>query len=234
MARREADEAIAVEISDTQGHLRVGPEELIALARAVLIAEGRRRATISIALVDQAAIRAINRSHLGHDWPTDVISFPLSDPTDPTLAGELVVSAEMAAATAAEIGVDPRDELALYVVHGLLHLCGYDDLSDAGAAAMRRREDVLLAACGRPNPFDLVDGGRPRGVRDDPGRASLPASRDGPEARQEPRPPGGRRRPSAPGRASLPAGRDEAEESAMAPRSSTSLTPPSEPSSWSR
>ena len=70
------------------------------------------------------------------------------------LAGELVVSAEMAAATAAEIGVDPRDELALYVVHGLLHLCGYDDLSEAGAAAMRRREDELLKACGRSNPFD--------------------------------------------------------------------------------
>ncbi len=60
----------------------------------------------------------------------------------------------MAADTAAEIGVDPRDELALYVVHGLLHLCGYDDLSEHGAAAMRRREDELLKSCGRPNPFD--------------------------------------------------------------------------------
>jgi probable rRNA maturation factor len=67
----------------------------------------------------------------------------------------------MAAATAAEIGIDPRDELALYVVHGLLHLCGYDDLSEPEASRMRRREGELLAACGRPNPFDLVGSARP-------------------------------------------------------------------------
>jgi probable rRNA maturation factor len=162
MERKEAGEAIEVEISDTQGHLRVAPEELTDLVRTVLIAEGRPRASISIALVDQAAIHAINRSHLGHDWPTDVISFPLSEPTDPTLAGELVVSAELAASTAAEIGVDPRDELALYVVHGLLHLCGYDDLSESEADAMRRRENELLTGCGRPNPFDLVRDSRTR------------------------------------------------------------------------
>jgi probable rRNA maturation factor len=158
----EAGEEIEVEISDTQGHLRVAPEELTDLVRTVLTAEGRTRAAISIALVDQAAIHAINRSHLGHDWPTDVISFPLSESTDPMLAGELVVSAELAASTAAEIGVDPRDELALYVVHGLLHLCGYDDLSESEAAAMQRRENELLTACGRPNPFDLVRDSRPR------------------------------------------------------------------------
>ena len=162
MERKEAGEAIEVEISDTQGHLRVAPEELRDLVRTVLTAEGRTRSSISIALVDQAAIHAINRSHLGHDWPTDVISFPLSEPTDPTLVGELVVSAEMAASTAAEIGVDPRDELALYVVHGLLHLCGYDDLSESEANAMRRRENELLIACRRRNPFDLVRDSRPR------------------------------------------------------------------------
>src|SRR5206468_173197 len=136
-------------ISDTQNHLAVAPEALASLARRVLRAQGVVAATLSIALVDDATIRTINARHLGHDWPTDVISFPLSDPGEPVLAGELVVSAEMAAATAVEIGVDPRDELALYVVHGLLHLCGYDDVSETEAAAMRRREDELLAARGR-------------------------------------------------------------------------------------
>jgi probable rRNA maturation factor len=158
MERTEAEHAIEVEISDTQGHLHVDPAEVAALVRVVLTAERRRHASISIAIVDQAAIHAINRSHLGHDWPTDVISFPLSEPTDDILAGELVISGEMAATTAAEFGADPRDELALYIVHGLLHLCGYDDLSEGDASAMRRREGELLAACGRPNPFEL--GGR--------------------------------------------------------------------------
>jgi probable rRNA maturation factor len=165
MVRTEADDAIEVELSDTQGHLRVDPAELTGLVHAVLAAEGRRRASISIALVDQAAIHAINRSHLGHDWPTDVISFPMSDPDDPILAGELVISAEMAVAIAAEVGVGPRNELALYVVHGLLHLCGYDDLSEEGAAAMRRREGEILAACGRANPFGRA--GDARSTRDD-------------------------------------------------------------------
>ena len=152
---------IEVELSDTQGRLHVDHAELTSLVRAVLAAEGHTRVSLSIALVDGAAIHAINRSHLGHDWTTDVISFPLSDPDDPVLAGELVVSADMASTTAAEIGVDPRDELALYVVHGLLHLCGYDDLSDEDAARMRRREGEVLAALGRPNPFDLALSSRP-------------------------------------------------------------------------
>jgi probable rRNA maturation factor len=166
MGRGEEAEAIEVELSDTQGHLRVDHEVLATLVRSVLIAEGHRRAWISIALVDQSGIHAINRTHLAHDWPTDVISFPLSEPGDPALAGELIVSAEMAVATAAELGVAPDDELALYVVHGLLHLCGYDDISEAGAAAMRRREDELLRAIGRSNPFD-------RGLRPGPSRSSL-------------------------------------------------------------
>jgi probable rRNA maturation factor len=135
---------IDVEISDTQGHLTVDRSALSALVRTVLSAEKRESASISIALVDNATIHTINRTHLDHDWPTDVISFPLSDPDDPVLAGELVVSAEMASASALERDVDPAVELALYVVHGLLHLCGYDDQSEGDVLLMRHREHELL------------------------------------------------------------------------------------------
>jgi probable rRNA maturation factor len=176
MDRDGADCAIEVDLSDTQLHLEVDPAELTSLVRAVVAGEGHSKASLSIALVDGGTIRAINRSHLGHDWPTDVISFPLSEPNDPVLAGELVVSAEMAATTAAEIGVDPRDELALYVVHGLLHLCGYDDLSEEDAARMRRREGEVLAALGRPNPFDLAVRPRPGGVAFEATSIVLPAT----------------------------------------------------------
>jgi probable rRNA maturation factor len=144
---------IEVEISNTQGHLRVDPAALRELVRVVLTAEDRARASISIALVDNSAIHAVNRTHLGHDWPTDVISFPLSTPADPVLAGELVVSAEMACTSAREIGVEPRDELALYVVHGLLHLCGFDDHDDVDARRMHEREDELLSWAGLTNPY---------------------------------------------------------------------------------
>ncbi len=65
------------------------------------------------------------------------------------MAGELVVSAEMACATAArELDVEPLAELSLYVIHGLLHLCGFDDHDDADISRMRQREDELLALNG--------------------------------------------------------------------------------------
>ena len=148
--------SLEVEISDTQGHMKVAPEMLARLARGVLAGEKILRASISIALVDNATIRTMNRRHLDHDWPTDVISFRLSEPDEAVLAGELIVSAEMARATAREAGIDPAAELALYVVHGLLHLCGYDDTSDEDVERIRRREDEVLAREGVSNTFPLV------------------------------------------------------------------------------
>jgi probable rRNA maturation factor len=140
--------AITIEVSDTQGWMKVESGTLIELARSVLSQERRERAAVSIALVDNATIHAINKAHLGHDWPTDVISFPMSAPEDPVLCGELVISTEMVLDQARRIGADPHDELALYVAHGLLHLCGYDDTTEASAAIMRRREAEVLAVAG--------------------------------------------------------------------------------------
>jgi probable rRNA maturation factor len=163
---RPEPDAIAVEISDTQSCLRVDPEALSSLVRGALAAEGVRAASVSVALVDDAAIREINRRHLGHDWATDVISFPLSEPGEPEMSGELVVSAEMAQSVAARAGVDAWDELALYVVHGLLHLSGYDDTAAEDRDAMRRREGEILASLGLSNTFpaagDAGTGGRER------------------------------------------------------------------------
>ncbi len=150
---------IAIEISDTQLHLKIDPAAIADLVRQTLRAEGIARASISVALVDDATIRAINRRHLDHDWPTDVISFPLSEPDqDGELSGELVVSAEMAATTAAQAGVPAWDELALYLVHGLLHLCGHDDTDTETQGAMRRREAEILARLGLSNTFHATNG----------------------------------------------------------------------------
>jgi probable rRNA maturation factor len=156
--------SIQIEISDTQPHLRVDREALAMLARSVLAGEGVRRANISIALVDDAAIHALNRRHLSHDWPTDVITFRLSAPDEDELAADVILSAEMAKATALASGQDPQDELALYLVHGLLHLCGYDDQAAGAAHAMRVREAEVLQRVGRTNTFALT--GSP--TREDP------------------------------------------------------------------
>jgi probable rRNA maturation factor len=161
--------SIEVEVTNNQAHLEADPRSLAELARRVFARHGVARATLSIVLVDDATIHAINRRHLAHDWPTDVITFTLSEPDEPELSAELVVSAEMASATAIQAGVDPRSELALYVVHGVLHLCGFDDQSPAAAAQMRQAEADALAEEGLVNTFSLVGADRP----DDEGREMM-------------------------------------------------------------
>jgi probable rRNA maturation factor len=174
--------SITVEVSDTQSHLPVDPSELERVVRGALAAEGVHAGSISVAVVDDATIRVINREHLDHDWPTDVISFVLSDPDDVEFSGELVVSAEMAAATAKEAGVSPLDELALYVVHGLLHLCGQDDTTDLARRAMRRREGEILAGLGLTNTYSVVgtpgEGGDFDAVDDRDGRSTASGAGD--------------------------------------------------------
>jgi probable rRNA maturation factor len=114
---------------------------------------------VVIALVDDAEIHRVNREFLEHDWPTDVISFSYAEDEKTlvpagfrgagrVLDGELVVSVETAVRCAAVHGWSFHAELLLYCVHGLLHLCGYDDLTDAERPIMRRRERELLAAFG--------------------------------------------------------------------------------------
>ena len=148
-----AEAPIRVEVGDPRSFLTPSERsELEALAAGVLEAEGIARAEVSIALVDDASIHAVNRRHLDHDEPTDVISFVLSDEGD-ELAGELVISVETARRVASAEGGDPATELALYAVHGLLHLCGYDDRTGPEAAAMRLREGFHLGRSGLSHPF---------------------------------------------------------------------------------
>ena len=134
------------------------PQEIIAIdrgkmrevARAVLEGEGIADYEISLAFVDNPTIHRLNKRYLDHDEPTDVLSFPLSDPSARKLAGELVIGVEVAHQQAIERGHSVEAELALYVIHGLLHLCGHDDKSDVAAAEMRERERHYLAALGLP------------------------------------------------------------------------------------
>ncbi len=121
------------------------------LARAVLDGEGVHEAEISLAFVDDSTIHQLNRRYLDHDEPTDVLSFPLSEQAAKQLAGELVVGTEVARRQAESRGHDVQAELALYVIHGLLHLCGYDDNSVKAAAEMRQRERHYLRQLGLPD-----------------------------------------------------------------------------------
>ncbi len=138
-----------ISIHSQQEAVPIDYQRLREIARAVLEGEGRPDAEISLAFVDNATIHTLNKRYLDHDEPTDVLSFPLS--VGKRLSGEIVVGAEVALAQAAERGHDVQAELALYVIHGLLHLCGHDDHEDDERAEMRRRERHYLQQLGLPD-----------------------------------------------------------------------------------
>ena len=138
---------IAITITNEQSALRIDRRRLAAAVRAALKGEGLSDARISLAVVGDARIHALNRQFLAHDWPTDVLSFVLQQ-SDGHLEGEIVVSAERAVAESRRYGLEPDEELLLYVVHGALHLAGHDDARPPKRRAMRRREKECLARLG--------------------------------------------------------------------------------------
>jgi probable rRNA maturation factor len=116
------------------------------LARAVLEAEGVGDASLSIAFLRPSAIAAINRKHLGHAGPTDVISFPLAAAGGAPLGGDIYISPDIAARNAAEHGVGIREEIARLVIHGTLHVLGHEHPEGHGreSSAMWARQESLL------------------------------------------------------------------------------------------
>jgi probable rRNA maturation factor len=157
-----------ISLANQQTAHEVDERRLVSAARRVLEDSPFTSAAISLAVVDDLAIHELNRRFLAHDYPTDVLSFVL-DQRDAHLEGEVVLSADTAAAAAAECGWPAGDEQLLYVIHGMLHLVGYDDKTDADAATMRAAEARQLLACGVELPvhgaeqFPLAQPVPPRG-----------------------------------------------------------------------
>lgn len=143
---------IEIEISNEQSRLAIDQERLRAAVAAVLVGQSVSRATISVAVVDDPSIHALNARYLQHDYPTDVLSFVLEE-GDGYVEGEIIVSADTAASSAARYGWTAMDELLLYVIHGTLHLTGHDDHEPADITEMRRQEAHYLASFGLNAPW---------------------------------------------------------------------------------
>jgi probable rRNA maturation factor len=117
-------------------------------ARRALAAERVRHALLSITLVDRRGMARINRTHLGHAGATDVISFGFTRATDQDpVVGDVYICPDVARENAAVRGVGVRNEIARLVVHGVLHVLGYDHPVDDGreSSAMWKRQEKLLA-----------------------------------------------------------------------------------------
>ena len=133
-------------------------ERWAGLAAAVLRDEGIAKGELGLRFVDPVVMAELNLSHMGAQGPTDVLAFPIDGgdcgvypPEQVPLLGDVVVCPAYAAAQAHDHAGPSHDawigdELALLVVHGVLHVLGYDHQSGADAAAMRAREQQLLSA----------------------------------------------------------------------------------------
>jgi probable rRNA maturation factor len=158
--------------ADEQGDIEVDVARWVALARLVLADERVHErygsdVEMSLMFVDEHTIAELNERFLGVNGPTDVLAFPLDEELPPSgrqpdqggrgpgapaevgdppaLLGDVVVCPGVAHRQAAERGVSSDDELALLVVHGVLHLLDYDHAEPDDATVMRRREQELLA-----------------------------------------------------------------------------------------
>ena len=138
----------AIDVSLDGVRIPIARERVAAIADGVLRAERVPNALLSVAFVTRARIAALNREHLGHSGPTDVISFGFSRATDDDpVIGDIYICPDVARAAAAERRIGIREELARLVVHGTLHVLGYDHPeSDARERSpMWKRQESLLA-----------------------------------------------------------------------------------------
>ena len=110
-------------------------------ARWVLASEQARDGEISIALVSDATISALNEQYLSHAGPTDVISFPLEDPV--RLVGDIYIGTDQAQRQADELCVPVDQELLRLVIHGTLHILGWDHPEGEGSPMFDRQEELL-------------------------------------------------------------------------------------------
>lgn len=120
-------------------------EALRALLARAIEAEGVDLRALTVVLAGRDLVLRLNREHLEHDYPTDVLAFPFAE-EEGVVDGEIYVDLDTAAERNEEFGVTPEQEARRYALHGLLHLVGYRDKTEAGQREMRALEDRYLAA----------------------------------------------------------------------------------------
>jgi probable rRNA maturation factor len=135
---RSVSEARAIEVFNRQRLYPINRAEVARLSRATLRRAHRSAATVTITFIRDAAMQRLNRAYRGIDAPTDVLSFAYhesehTDPgADPEHLGDVIISVETAARYAKKLKLTFEDEIRTLVIHGTLHLAGYDHETDNG------------------------------------------------------------------------------------------------------
>ncbi|MDO4736031.1 MAG: rRNA maturation RNase YbeY [Bacteroidia bacterium] len=110
--------------------------------KGVVEASGKRVGDINIIFCDDESLLEINKQFLNHNYYTDIITFDYCEGV--TISGELYISVDTVEANAKEYEVSFRDEMHRVIIHGILHLIGFDDHSEQQTAQMREQEDLAL------------------------------------------------------------------------------------------
>lgn len=140
---------VRIEIDNESNLVPFDGERTARLLRQILADAGIERGLLEVSIIDDPAIHWLNVQFLGHDYPTDVLAFELErDSRSALLEGNVIVSDQTALERAADYGWPPEHELLLYIVHGTLHLVGYDDHAPEDERLMRAKEREYLARLG--------------------------------------------------------------------------------------
>jgi probable rRNA maturation factor len=150
---------IDIDIASAQWRAAIPGIEELCRATVTAALDGHRSAEVSLLLTDDAAVQVLNRDWRGMDKPTNVLSFP-APPGAPALLGDVALAFETVAREAAEQGKSIENHTRHLLVHGVLHLVGYDHAQDGEAERMEGRERQILAGLGVPDPYaaERVDG----------------------------------------------------------------------------
>lgn len=153
MASSRQDQDIVIQIIKNFNDIDISPLKIKKMAKAICNRFARHepreiKYEISIAIVDDNAIRQLNRKFLNSKAATDCLSFDLSNDEKGLKIFDLVVNGEMAVRQANERGHSNEAELALYITHGLLHNLGFDDSAKSQARKMHETEDEILQEFG--------------------------------------------------------------------------------------
>lgn len=133
---------IHVRVFNAHPRYRLARKPVEQYVRSVMKSERRTKADVSVVFIDSRHCRNLNRQYLHHDYSTDVISFPLPDVS--RLEGEVYVNLDRARQQARSYRVSFSNEVARLVIHGALHLAGYEDEGRAARRKMRHRENRYL------------------------------------------------------------------------------------------
>lgn len=188
MSEEEPGERI--EIFRDCGALPTSQKEIRRVAKEALRQLGCSGYQLSVALLEDAGLAKLNLRYLKKRGATDVLAFDLTDGANSALEGQVVISVETARRRAGQHGTSAKAELMLYLVHGILHLCGFDDATAGEAQRMHRREDALLTGLGYGTPF--ASGGRAASNRLGGNKSQGPSKRAKKSARARSGPGGGK------------------------------------------